>query len=113
MRFIHVKDIPGYFLPSALFISILFFFAQPAFAQKNIHHQDPNILLEKADKLYQKGLYANAQPLFEKYLRQPNAQTSSDNQINIDNAHFYSLVCAINLDQPHAISQAEKFINNS
>lgn len=113
MRFIHVKDIPGYFLPSALFISILFFFTLPAFAQKNIHHQDPNILLEKAGKLYQKGLYANAQPLYEEYLGHLEAQIPSDNQINIDNAHFYSLVCAINLDQPHAISKAEKFINNS
>ncbi len=114
MNTIHLKNTPSLFFRFLSIFSIVFLLYLPSSAQENIIQQDPHQLLKEANHLYKKGLFADAQPLYEKYIHHYSTRNQvPNNQLNSENANFHYLVCAINLDQPHAISHAEKYIKNA
>ncbi|MGE0079183.1 MAG: tetratricopeptide repeat protein [Bacteroidales bacterium] len=81
-----------------------FLIANLAISQDTKYYSEPDAVYRNAFDLYQKGMYANSQKLFEKYLK--IADTHVNHQST--NAEFYRAMCAIELDN----NDAEYLIGN-
>ncbi len=82
-------------------------------AQENIVYQDPDLILKEATKLYNHGLYADAQPLFKKRLEEISYFKETEHQLSRQDAGYYYISCAFQLDQPDAVRLAEEYIQRS
>lgn len=81
-----------------------------AIAQQTTTYTDPERLLKEARELYQQGLYADAQPLFQKAIDNIGYFKETNRQLALQDAQYYYTVCSFKLDQPNAVSLAEKYI---
>ncbi len=98
----------GFLLPIACLI-----LTHHAAAQENVIHQDPDLILKEATKLYNRGLYADAQPLFKKRLEEISYFKETEHQLSQQDAGYYFIVCAFQLDQPNAVKLAKDYIQKS
>ncbi|BDX38680.1 hypothetical protein CYCD_20350 [Tenuifilaceae bacterium CYCD] len=76
--------------------------------QETQNYTEPDVVYRKALDLYNRGLYANSQKLFEEYIK------ISDRDVNHlkTESEFYRAMCAIELDNNDAEYLIGTFINN-
>jgi len=76
--------------------------------QETQYYTEPDVVYRKALDLYNRGLYANSQKLFEEYIK------ISDRDVNHlkTESEFYRAMCAIELDNNDAEYLIVTFINN-
>lgn len=66
-----------------------------------------------AQDLFQKGLYADAQPLFRKTISEIGYFTQTNRQLVLQDAQYYYDMCALELNQPDAETLAKKYLSTT
>ncbi len=88
----------------SIFTMLILFFLT-ASAQQSVYHNEPGETYRKAMALFNQKAYGPAGKLFDEYM-QHNADI---NNINIENAQYYKLVCAVKMKDNDALSLAVGF----
>ncbi len=93
---------------------ILFFFAIVVtsflFAQQTLFLNDPQAAFKQAKEYYQKEYYSLAYPLFKELQSGLKETDRSNNALNAQVIHYYTLVCALKQNEKGAVDPAREFI---
>ncbi len=88
------------------FVLWLMLFSFGVTAQKPVYYSEPEITYRKAMDLYTQKIYGPAGKLFEDYIK----QIDDDDNIFVENAEYYRLVCAVEMKNSDALSLATEFV---
>lgn len=98
-----------------LLLSCLWLLACPVTgnAQETAVYTNPEHQFKDAQDLFQKGLYADAQPLFRKTIDEIGYFTQTNRQLMLQDAQYYYDMCALELEQPNAEALAQKYLSKT
>lgn len=82
-------------------------------AQQTAVYASPDHDFKEAQDLFQKGLYADAQPMFRKTIQQIGYFTQTNRQLVLQDAQYYYDMCALELNQPDGETLAKKYLNET
>lgn len=106
-------SLAGKILAGGISLLALLAIAFNGMAQQTAVYDDPGHMYKEAQDLYQQGLYAEAQPLFRKTIRNIGYFHATDQQLVLQDAHYYYNICALQLQQPNAVQLAQDYLATS
>jgi tetratricopeptide (TPR) repeat protein len=88
-------------------LTFLFLIITAVVGQRSVYYNEPDVTYKRALELFRKQTYGPSEKMFDKVIKE-----YGDNKENVfvEDAYYFSLVCSVELQEGNALSKAELFV---